>query len=122
MKLSPSDAAALRRHNADRPAERCDPEIAHSIAESIRPIFDRLAQELALCIRYYAVTFRSESLLQCIIGGGEANDDLVQWLGARLEVPCELGNPLRSFENSRPDTRLTQWDIAAGLALRNPRY
>ena len=83
---------------------------------------DRLVHELSLCMRYYSVTFRSESLQQCLIGGGEANDGLVEWLGARLDLPCELGNPLRSFEKSLPSERLAQWDVAAGLALRESHY
>jgi len=120
LKLSPADAAALRRHNGDRRIQQRDPEITRGINESLRPIFDRLAHELSLCMRYYAVTFRSEALIQCMIGGGEANEALVEWLGSRLEVPCELGNPLRIFDKSPPMDRLAQWDVAAGLALRNP--
>jgi type IV pilus assembly protein PilM len=120
LKLSPLDAAALRRHCGDRRATNRDPDIARGIAESIRPILDRLAHELSLCMRYYSVTFRGESLSQCIVGGGEADDGLVEWLGASLELPCELGNPLRIYEKSVPQDRYTQWDVAAGLALRDP--
>jgi type IV pilus assembly protein PilM len=112
----------LRSRNGERIAEQRDPEVAHSITESIRPILDRLAHELSLCMRYYSVTFRSELLQQCLIGGGEADVDLAKWLGARLELPCELGNPLRIFEKFPSQERLTQWDVAAGLALRDSHY
>ena len=122
LKLSPADAAALRSHYSDHRAEERDPEVKRSITESIRPILDRLAHELSLCMRYYSVTFRSESLLQCVLGGGEANDALVEWIGNRLELPCELGNPLRIYDKSLPENRLAQWDVAAGLALRDPHY
>jgi type IV pilus assembly protein PilM len=122
LKLSPADAASLRSRNGDRRVKQSDPEIARGITESIRPIMDRLVHELSLCMRYYSVTFRSETLQQCLIGGGEANDALVEWLGARLDLPCELGNPLRSFEKSLSSERLAQWDVAAGLALRESHY
>jgi type IV pilus assembly protein PilM len=122
LKISPADAASLRSRNGERIAEQRDPEVARSITESIRPILDRLAHELSLCMRYYSVTFRSELLQQCLIGGGEADVDLAKWLGARLELPCELGNPLRIFEKFPSQERLTQWDVAAGLALRDSHY
>jgi type IV pilus assembly protein PilM len=122
LKLSPADAASLRSRNGDGRTEQSDAEVARGITESIRPILDRLVHELSLCMRYYSVTFRSETLQQCLIGGGEANGGLVEWLGARLDLPCELGNPLRSFEKSLPGERLAQWDVAAGLALRESHY
>jgi type IV pilus assembly protein PilM len=117
VKLSLIDAASLRSRNGDGRAGS-DPEVAKSITESIRPIQDRLAHELSLCMRYYSVTFRSETLQQCLIGGGEANDALVEWLGARLDLPCELGDPLRRLEQSMPRERISQWDVAVGLAMR----
>jgi type IV pilus assembly protein PilM len=122
LKLSPIDAAALRSHHADRRADDRDPEVERGITESVRPILDRLSHELSLCMRYYSVTFRGETLLQCVLGGGEANKELVQLIGERLDLPCELGNPLRIYEKSLPENRLAQWDVAAGLALRDTHY
>ena len=115
MKLS--DAASLRRHNGDRRAEQRDPEIARSVAESMRPILERLASELSMCIRYYSVTFRGQPLSRLVLGGGEAADSLAQWLANRLGINCEVGNPLRSFQNGPLPGRLGQWDVATGLAL-----
>ncbi len=122
LKLSLADAMALRRHNGDRRAKERDAEVARGVNESTRPILERLAQELSLCRRYYSVTFRGQTLAQCVISGGEANEALVEWLGARLELPCEMGNPLRVFDKSLPQDRLAQWDVAAGLALREVQY
>jgi type IV pilus assembly protein PilM len=119
LKLSAWDAAALRRHHGDRRADQRDAEVTRGINESIRPILDRLTHELSLCMRYYSVTFRSQPLTRCILGGGEGNEALVELIGARLELPCEVGNPLRVFEKSLAQDRLSQWDVAAGLALRN---
>ena len=119
LKMTPADASALRRHNGDRRAEERDPEIARSVDESVRPVLDKLAHELSLCLRYYSVTFRGQPLSQMMLGGGEATDSLAQWLAARLDLPCDVGNPLRPFEKGPAAGRIGQWDVAAGLALRD---
>ena len=119
LKMSLADAAALRRHNGDRRVDLRDPEVARSIAEAIRPELDRLADELSRCARYYSVTFRGPPLSQAVLGGGEAAEPLVEYVASRLGVPCELGDPLRSFqcEKSLMAGRVGQWDVAVGLAL-----
>lgn len=120
LKMSLPDAASLRRHNGDRRADLRDPEIARGIAESIRPELDRLTEELSRCIRYYSVTFRGQPLTQVVLGGGEATEALAEHFASRLGLPCELGNPLRSYacERNLLSGRVGQWDVAAGLALR----
>lgn len=118
LKMRPDDAVALRRHNGDRRADQRDPEVTRSIAEATRPVLDRLANELSMCVRYYSVTFRGQPLSRVVVGGGEANESLVENLFARLGIPCELGDPLRSYERSGSWGRVGQWDVAAGLALR----
>jgi hypothetical protein len=35
-------------------------------------------------------------------------------------VKCEVGDPLRTLETSLPLLHRSQWDVAAGLALRSP--
>jgi type IV pilus assembly protein PilM len=118
LEMKPSEAAALRRHNGDRRADQRDPEITRSIAEASRPVLDRLANELSMCIRYYSVTFRGQPLARVVLGGGEASETLVEWLAGRLDASCELGDPLRSYDNPPRTHRVGQWDVAAGLALR----
>jgi len=118
LKMKLSDAASLRRHNGDRRADQRDPEVSRSVMESIRPLLDRLASELAMCIRYHSVTFRGQPLARVVLSGGEASANLAEWLQPRLEVPCEPGNPLRIFEKPALPGRIGQWDVAAGLALR----
>lgn len=121
LKMRLPDAAALRRHNGDRRADQRDPEITRSLAESVRPALDRLANELSLCLRYYSVTFRGQPLAQVVLGGGEASESVAQWLAKRLDLACELGNPLRAYERAVPSGRIGQWDVAAGLALRETK-
>lgn len=119
LKMSLADATALRRHNGDRRADQRDPEITRSISESVRPVLDRLAKELAMCLRYYSVTFRGQPLAKAVVGGGEATEALVEWLEPRISLECELGQPLRAFQAPELNGRIAQWDVAAGLALRD---
>ena len=119
LALSLADAAALRRHNGDRRADAQDPEVTRSIAECLRPVLDELASELSMCVRYHSVTFRGKPLMRLVLGGGEANPALVTELESRLDLNSQLGEPLRSFEGETQAGRKTQWDIAAGLALRS---
>jgi type IV pilus assembly protein PilM len=119
LHLSEEDAAALRRHNGDRRADQQDPEVARGIAASVRPIYDQLASELSLCIRYHSVTFRGQPLVRLVIGGAEAGNPLIEAMASRLDLRCELGEPLRNFEAAPQTSGKAQWDIAAGLALRD---
>jgi type IV pilus assembly protein PilM len=116
--LEPAAATSLRRHNGDRRADQQDPEIALSIQEAIRDVVERLVQELSLCIRYHSVTFRGQPLSRAILSGGEATTTLQDTLAARLDLKCELGDPLRNCDVNLPPQRRGQWDVAAGLALR----
>jgi type IV pilus assembly protein PilM len=113
-----SEATLLRRNNGDRRADQRDPEIAGGIADATRSVIDRLVQELSMCIRYHSVTFRGQPLTQLVLSGGEATAGLVESLGSRLDLKCELGDPLRDYDVKVPGGRMGQWDVAAGLALR----
>jgi len=118
LQMSLEDAAALRRHNGDRRADQRDPEVTRSLAQSIRPVLEKLVGELALCLRYYSVTFRGQPLSRVVLSGGEACEALTEYLGSQLGVPCEPGDPLRTCTGLPQSGRRGQWDIAAGLAMR----
>jgi type IV pilus assembly protein PilM len=113
------DAAALRRNSGDRRSDLQDPEIAASIADGIRPVIERLTNELSMCIRYHSVTFRGQPLVRLVLGGGEATALLLEALGKRLALKCELSDPLRHVPNQLQLGRKGQWDVAVGLALRS---
>jgi type IV pilus assembly protein PilM len=119
LKMDLAAAATLRRHNGDRRSDQQDPEIARSVQEGVRPAIDRLASELSMCMRYHSVTFRGQPLARTVVGGGEAAPSLIDYLAARLDLKCELGDPLRNFELAIQTGRRGQWDIAVGLALRD---
>lgn len=119
LKMSLPEATALRRHNGDRRSDQQDPEVVRSLQEASRPVLDRLLGELAMCIRYHSVTFRGQRLARVIVGGGESTPSLVDALTERLDVKCELGDPFRTCDAAGVTGRRTQWDVAAGLALRD---
>ena len=118
LQMQPAEAAALRRHNGDRRSDQQDPEIARSVSEATRPVLEQWATEIARCLRYHSVTFRGKPLSRLILGGGEATPQLAESLTSRLNLKCELGDPLRGFSAPPTAGRKGQWDIAAGLALR----
>lgn len=118
LQMAPDEAWGLRRHNGDRRADQQDPEVNRTIAESVRPVVDRLAGEISLCMRYHSVTFRGQPLARMVLGGGEANDALAHYLNEKLDLRCELTDPLRSYERVSAPGRRSQWDVALGLALR----
>lgn len=119
LKIDLADASGLRRHNGDRRADQQDPDVARSISESVRPVVDQLAGELSMCARYHSVTFRGRPLARVVLGGGEASPALAQAIGERLDMKCELGDPLRNYQAAMPAGRTGQWDVATGLALRH---
>ena len=118
LQMTMTEAAMLRRNNGDRRADQQDPEVAKSVAESCRPVLERLVNEISLCVRYHSVTFRGQPLKRLILAGGEANPAFVELLGARLDLKCEIGDPLRGMDTVALAGRRSQWDVALGLALR----
>jgi hypothetical protein len=52
-----------------------------------------------------------------VLGGGEAQESLRETLARRLDLKCELFDPLRNVANPARALRPSQWDVAAGLAL-----
>ncbi len=118
LKMKLADATALRRHSGDRRANRRDPEIEESVGKATRPVLEAMANDLAMCMRYYSVTFRGQPLSRVVVGGGEASSELTEWLSTRLDMECELADPSRPFTESKLPGRAGQWDMAIGLALR----
>jgi type IV pilus assembly protein PilM len=118
LKMDAGEATLLRKHNGDRRSDMQDPEVARSVAEASRPVIERLGGELAMCVRYHSVTFRGQSLTRMVLGGGEATPQLLEALGRHVDMKCELSDPFRAFATAPNLGRKGQWDVAAGLALR----
>jgi type IV pilus assembly protein PilM len=119
LKMDLHEATALRKHNGDRRADLQDPEVARSIADAIRPVLERLISELAMCVRYHSVTFRGQPIVRLVVSGGEATPVLVESLAKHLDMKAELSDPFRTLPTIPNLGRKGQWDVAAGLALRD---
>ncbi len=117
LSMPRDEAAAIRRNNDDRAPEMQDPEISRTIIEATRPIIDQIRQEISLCVRYHSVTFRGQPITRLLLGGGEASAHLNKVLGECVNFTCEMSQPLRGMSPTLPP-RDGQWDVAAGLALK----
>src|SRR5215471_10126459 len=62
LKMDLEEAGNLRRHNGDRRADQQDREVARTVQQSTRPVVEKLAAELAMCVRYHSVTFRGQPI------------------------------------------------------------
>jgi type IV pilus assembly protein PilM len=118
LKMDLNEATALRKHNGDRRADQQDLEVARTVAEATRPVLERLMSELAMCVRYHSVTFRGQPIARLVVSGGEATQPLVEALGKHLDVKAELSDPFRSLPTVPNLGRKGQWEVAAGLAMR----
>jgi Tfp pilus assembly PilM family ATPase len=113
-----------------RPAEGAGDESApkDEEMEAAFPALDQLGKEIALCLRYYAVTFRGERPEQVTCGGAVVARLAVRArLAQAAQLPVELGHALRDIEHSgaldEPDQQggTAEWTTAVGLALHQGR-
>ncbi len=109
--------------------EKTDPATDRAIYEAVRPLMGELAKDVALCLRYYGVTFRGKPAYQIVLTGGEA---LEPHLAAMLRTACKLpvvfdDEPetlasllpgIGTILHRTPGTA-SQWAVAAGLSIRN---
>lgn len=115
--VSFEEAHEMRRNNDDRPIERRDPEVNQTILTAMRPALEGMLSEIAMCIRYHSVSFRGKALSRLIVGGGEANSDMVRLLSQSFPQEIVRSQSLTTPSLHRPD-RNGQWDIAVGLSMK----
>lgn len=96
------------------------------IAAALGPVVEEMSREIALCLRYYSVTFRGRRPEEAWIVGGESSN---AWLWARLCEDAGLrpatNDPLSTIDLTPvqavvggPD-KWAGWGVAAGLSLRS---
>jgi type IV pilus assembly protein PilM len=130
LDLSPVEAEALCRQTA---GQRRDPEregaeaeqVNRAVLDAIRPHIEDLASEIALCLRYFTVTFRRSGPERLVLTGGGSHDPAVtEALSARLSVPAEVGDPFRGMRTNEIEPVLdrrgcrSEWATAVGLSLK----
>ena len=106
----------------------CRNPVDWSIHDALRSEVEQLAKEVALCLRYCAVTFRGLRPTKVTLCGGEAYDRVVaRMLDEQLGVPCELGQPFKGIDisgagmGSDGHGELVEWAVCIGLATRTLR-
>jgi type IV pilus assembly protein PilM len=130
LNITIDEAKALRQRLLDseesiEPAAptRRDP-VRKAVFDATRSVAEELGQELAMCLRYFTVTFRGHRPTRARLLGGEATDPQLQSvLQSMLNIPVAAGRPLFSVDTARMrsvDRRgpMSQWALAMGLSLR----
>jgi len=128
-RLSLDDDAA-RQLRIERMSQDSDQgngdRVSRAAFEAIRPLMHELAQEAALCLRYYSVTFRgARPDFVSIIGGDAREPNLASVLTEHLKVDARVTCPLEGIDVAAAEMRLdrrhaslTEWGVAAGLSMR----
>lgn len=113
----------IRLNSAD--AATIDPETARAVRDAMSTSVEELANEISLCFKYYAVTFRGQRPSEAVFAGGEAYESsLMDALKRQLGVEISIAEPLRGFDltrvgfDRRSNPQLCEWTIAVGLALK----
>ena len=98
--------------------------VRQAVFDATRIVMEELGREIALCLRYYSVTFRGQRPGKLRLFGGEAADPLLLgMLNAALSIPVDAGRALYSVDTSRMDATvrkgyMTEWASAFGLSLK----
>ena len=98
---------------------------ASNLTNEVRETVESLSDELSMCARYHATTFRDRRIDRVVFLGGEARDTgLCQSLASGLRLPAKVGDPMARFlingaaPKGLPDAQGTHpgWAVACGLA------
>ncbi len=129
LKMTDSEATEIRRRRI-QPTEdnegTCDRRVDRAIFEAVRPHLHDLAQEAALCLRYYSVTFRGARPKGIKITGMDAAEpNLATVIAEHLKLQTEIAKPFEGIDISRTslgsDRRASShadWTTVLGLTLR----
>lgn len=123
--ISIEDAIAVRDRLRNAETESIDPQTRQAVIDAMSGSIEKLAHEISLCFRYYAVTFRGQRPAEAAFAGGEAYElALMDALRSHLGVSIRIAEPLRGFDltgagfDRRPNPQMCEWAIAVGLALK----
>lgn len=108
----------LRTHLHEQPTSTQE-----RYTQTIKPWIDEISQEISLCLRYDAVTYRGSRATQVfLLGGGHQLPSLNKAIHDSANVDIRLFDPLAGLDKTdRVVTESGRWATAVGAALR-PRY
>lgn len=126
--LDPQAAGELRLARLRSDSNAIDPATDRALREAIRPVTSDLAQQVLLCLRYAAVTFRGLSPERLIATGEHGHEPaLLQALESASGVTVHVDDAngtlggLRSGLAAilqREPSAMGSWATAAGLSVR----
>ena len=95
--IGAADAELLRRKvQKDEPIEAAT---RRHVIDALNTMAEQLASEIALCLRYYTVTFRGKRVERAVIAGGGAYEQvLLDVLRRQLSLEIEVAEPLRGLD------------------------
>jgi len=105
------------------PTAKKDP-VRQAVYDATRSLAEDLARELAMCLRYYSVTFRGQRPARVRLVGPDAIDPQLQAIfKSTLSLPIEPARTLANMDTSRMratdrNGNLSEWSLSAGLSLR----
>ena len=128
--LDPETIVDLRRQRieagAGAPLDAPPRKIDRAIFDALRPLVHELAEEVALCLRYYTVTFCGSRPTVALVVGEEAGEPgLVETLAGAMNIDGAVGRPLEGIalgplERIAPTAPAqAEWGGALGLAMRS---
>jgi type IV pilus assembly protein PilM len=95
--VAAADAEVLRHKlRRDEPLEAAT---RRHVIDALNTTAEQLASEIALCLRYYTVTFRGKRVERAVIAGGGAYEQvLLDVLRRQLSLEIEVAEPLRGLD------------------------
>ena len=130
LRLAPADAKAARRAALDPSPPAAEPGGADrpgaAVWEALSPTLAELGKEVALCLRYYGVTFRGARPARGLaVGGLSGSPRLVAELSAAAGLELRVHDPLAAMDPGSAAETIAgdgaAWAVAAGLSLRGGR-
>lgn len=116
--LEDTHALRLRLGRGEGEAAHEDSKVYRAVTAAMRPVVERLAQEITLCLRYYSVTFRGNRPDRVVFVGGASHDQMLMHLvDESLGLKAETGRPLALCN---PPASVCQW--GGGLSGGGPEW
>jgi Tfp pilus assembly PilM family ATPase len=121
LAIEQGEAAALLRRvdaDADRPMSE---GVRRAVTDATRATVEHMVHEVALCLRYWAVTFRGLRPARLSLSGRCDFEPLQTALGKGLNLTIETARPLGNLDAGgvrQLDADRGTWSAAVGMALR----
>lgn len=122
--ISVDEVRDLRRRLDAADSDARNESVRQAVFDATRVVAEDMSREIALCLRYYSVTFRGHRPSRVrLVGGGACDPLLIEQLAAAMPIPVEAGRALANIDTRRmtsTDRRggMAEWTTAFGLALR----